>query len=95
VGCSDWFQSTSVHSCEGRNVRMNSGSSKAKWFVAAGFVAAVVGAIVAYATLLRTHTVPASQRALLFLTPANLQEFKVAFNADVEHPRMIAFLSPT
>ncbi len=95
MGCSDWFQSTSARNCEGRNAPMKAGSSKAKWFVAAGVVAAVVGAIVAYATLLRTHTVPASQRALLFLTPANLQEFKVAFNADVEHPRMIAFLSPT
>lgn len=66
-----------------------------KWFAAAGVVATVVGGIVAYATLLRAHTVPASQRALLFLTPANLPELKAAFNAGVEHPRIIVFLSPT
>lgn len=93
--CSDWFPFTSVHNCEGRNAPMKSGPSKAKWFVAVGVVAVVAGAIVAYATLRRAHAVPASRRALLFLTPANLPELRAAFNAGVEHPRIIAFLSPT
>jgi len=74
---------------------MKPGSSKAKWFVALGALATAVGAIVAYATLLRAHTVPAAQRALLFLTPANLPEVRASFNAGVERPRIIAFLSPT
>ena len=73
---------------------MKPGFSKAIWLFAAGVVA-VAGSIVVYATLLRTHTVPASQRVFLSLTPANLQELRAAFNAGVEHPRIIAFLSPT
>ena len=39
--------------------------------------------------------VPEGQEPLLALTPVNLEEFRTAFNAAADRPRIVALLSPT
>lgn len=40
-------------------------------------------------------TAPKGQDALVILSDANLDEFKAAFDADTNVPRLVLLLSPT